>query len=656
MRERQAWIRAGWGLCVVGLVWSGCIDPGSSVDEPDQEMEAPDAGDLGEVDSGADLGAEADIDTSPDADAAPDLGCMSDADCASALPGVVGTCGAGGACQLACAEGAKLAPGDRIEVDGCACVPGPEVCDGADNDCDGQVDEDFAGLGEACEDGLGACAGMGMKVCAPDGMGVVCLANGAQPMEELCGDMIDNDCDGQVDEGCDDDGDDHCDRAMTVVGTPAVCPKGAMDCDDTAADVYPGAPGKCDGKDNDCDGRVDDYKIVPDVTQHKTFTLNGNATMTDATYLNPTVMAAPMDGGFCVGSVNQEGTGVKLNIQKVDYAGNIVATCSRSVTRRHGDTGNLFYRIYDMKTVINGCAMLVGYTGSARPSTALNGSTVGGYDLMHFDTAANCVSDSEVVNIGEMGNVTWNGEVYNKSTPTAAIGTYYRSSNIYRGVVGYTFVDSDGAVGFNTRQWTAGGMITNPRTHLVDAGRFELSAVADSAYNSYFLFRKSNGDGNVYKVTANSILSLQRGDQFLGSNFRVKSILFDTTGTKMYAFGGTAYDRGGVGLLFDLVAGGTVAVHAFNATAGTDARYAGRHLWALPLTGQTEVWGINPGNASLGTSAPPGTPGTRSGVVAIPGNPPYLLAVDTKPGDKGYVLAMTSPSPLAVKLFPFTCH
>ena len=74
--------------------------------------------------------------------------------------------------------------------------------------------------------------------------------------KELC-DGYDNDCDGQTDPGFTDsnkDGFADCvDPDIDGDGVP-----NAQDCSPTVASVYPGAPESCDGLDNDCNGTIDD--------------------------------------------------------------------------------------------------------------------------------------------------------------------------------------------------------------------------------------------------------------------------------------------------------------------------------------------------------------------------------------------------------------
>jgi Putative metal-binding motif len=108
----------------------------------------------------------------------------------------------------------------------------PEVCDGADNNCNGDIDEGLAGGVDADGDGYTFCQGD----CNDNDPTVYPYA------PERC-DGRDNDCDGDSDGDADCDGDGFSFRGG--------------DCDDDDLEVYPYAPEICDGKDNDCDGDID---------------------------------------------------------------------------------------------------------------------------------------------------------------------------------------------------------------------------------------------------------------------------------------------------------------------------------------------------------------------------------------------------------------
>ena len=129
-----------------------------------------------------------------------------------------------------------------------AITPRDEVCDLRDDDCDGQVDEDDPGGGAPCETGgLGRCA-LGQVTCVAGRLDCVQVG---QEADETCN-LDDDDCDGEVDEGTQACGEGVCRRVVSL-------------CTDDGEDIAclpfeaPRADDQCDGVDDDCDGATDEH-------------------------------------------------------------------------------------------------------------------------------------------------------------------------------------------------------------------------------------------------------------------------------------------------------------------------------------------------------------------------------------------------------------
>ena len=145
---------------------------------------------------------------------------------------------------------------------GWQCQINQESCNGLDDDCDGQVDENWPTLGNPCEAGVGECHQNGITICKPDGSGTKCSVSGGSPQTELC-DGLDNDCDGSVDENfplgesCT-VGIGQCENQGVLVCTPG---GQGTEC---SVDPFPPQAELCDGLDNDCDGSVDEIFLLGD--------------------------------------------------------------------------------------------------------------------------------------------------------------------------------------------------------------------------------------------------------------------------------------------------------------------------------------------------------------------------------------------------------
>jgi hypothetical protein len=149
-----------------------------------------------------------------------------------------------------------------------------EICNGRDDDCDGQVDEGCntgtVWFRDADGDGWGNAAST--KVATTQPRGYVSNnqdcddKNKTKGGPEVC-DGGDNDCDGIIDNGFaktpfysdwDGDGFGSPKRMKMACAAPPRYVSNSGDCNDDNASVYPGAPELCDGRDNDCNGKLDD--------------------------------------------------------------------------------------------------------------------------------------------------------------------------------------------------------------------------------------------------------------------------------------------------------------------------------------------------------------------------------------------------------------
>ena len=234
-----------------------------------------------------------------------------------------------------------------------------EICDGYDNNCDGQADEDVTSTFYVDSDGDGfGNENISTQACsAPNGYTINATdcddttADSYPGAEEIC-DNKDNDCNAEIDDGIgqmfyvDADGDgfgdennqsEACDLRL---GLSAV----SGDCDDTNILISPSAVEICDEIDNDCNEQIDEG--VSD-----TFYIDED----EDDFGNPdiTMEGCSLPEGYVENANDCNDTDTLINPSANEYCDTVDNNCDGVIDENYSVDATLFYADVDGDTFGN---------------------------------------------------------------------------------------------------------------------------------------------------------------------------------------------------------------------------------------------------------------------------------------------------------------